>query len=72
MLLCCLKMEEWTTRRECRMLEASKGQKRQRADALSELPKKNGHADLLILALYIKLIFRLMTTRTGQLEIELL
>jgi len=73
-LLCCLKMEERATRRECRRLEASKGWKRQQADPLSELPKKNtnSHADLLILALYIKLIFRQMTTRTGQLEIGVL
>lgn len=75
MLLCCLKIEQRTTRRKCRRLETFKGWKRQQADPLSELPKKkkkHSHADLLILALYMKLIFRLMTTRTGQLEIGLL
>lgn len=59
-------------REEWRRLEASKGWKRQWADPLPEPPKKTQLCDLLILALYIRLIFRLMTTRTVQLEIGLL
>ena len=54
-----------------RLLKAGKGN-RQILFQNFQKKKKHSHADLLILAPYMKLIFRLMTTRTGQLESGLL